>query len=451
MLNVGKYMDDYRDEMIGVLSQLVSCQSVQGDSLPNAPFGQGNRDALDCFLSYGEKFGLKVFDADGYAGHVEYGDGDEVVASLTHLDIVPTGDLDKWNSDPYTLVNRDGVLYGRGVCDDKGCAVATLFALKMFLDKNIKLDRKIRAIVGCGEETASNDIEYYLERTTPPIMSFTPDADFPIINREKGRLLYKFHISYTGDSVINRLVAGDAPNVVIDACTATLSVSDFDTSLADEFILISKENKKITLSTVGKSAHGSTPNEGVNAASILIPTLKRIEKNKSILTFLDFLEKCIGHEWDGKSLGIKTSDKESGDLTVNLGILKIADGKCEATIDIRFPVTKEGRSIVLALNRTAQKNRIFGDVESLKEPLYVRDDSELIKKLSQAFEMFRNEPCTTTSMGGGTYAKNMPNGTCVAFGGAGKGEHQANECVAVDELMECSKIIAQAMYNLAMK
>jgi len=449
MKNVGQYMENYRAEMIDALSKLVACPSVRGDAAPNMPFGQGNRDALDRFLAIGESFGMKTFDADGYAGHVEYGEGEELAAALAHLDVVPVGDLAKWNTDPFVMTEKDGVLYGRGVGDDKGAAVSALFALKMFKDQGLKLDRRIRVIAGCAEETASNDLEYYFEKTETPSLSFTPDAGFPIINREKGRLVYKFYMPYEGDSVIAELRAGTAENVVIDKCAAYTNLTVLPATEAP--VSAELENGKVVLKTVGKSAHGAAPFDGINAASLMFKTLYEIETNAAIKTFLAFAVKCIGSEWDGLSMGVKMSDEESGDLTANLGLFSIADGKCEATIDIRYPVTKVGKDVVLALDHTAKENSVFGAVSSCGNPLYVPADSELVKKLSEAYEMHTGKPSIPKAIGGGTYAKSLPNGTCVAFGGVGGGAHQPNEYVNIDEFMECAKIIAQAMYNIAMK
>ena len=452
MKNVGQYMEYYRDEMIAALGKLVAYPSVRTDALPNAPFGQGNRDVLDCFLEMGRSMGFETYDADGYAGHIEYGDGEELAAALAHLDVVPVGDLDKWETEPFTMIEKDGVLYGRGVADDKGAAVSALFALKMFKDQGLKLDRRIRVIGGCAEETGSEDMEYYFSKAETPKLSFTPDAGFPIINREKGRLVYKFYLPYSGDSVISELRAGTAENVVIDKCFAYTNLTDCGSIALGENVTAEMEDGKVVLKAFGKSAHGAAPFNGVNAVSMMLSTLVAIETNPSIKTFLTFAQKCLAFEFYGESLGVQMSDEESGVLTMNLGLFRIADGKCEASIDIRFPVTKSGSDVIEKLSRTAQENGVMGEIGSrVANPLYVSADSELVQKLSAAYEQFTGKISVPKAIGGGTYAKALPNGTCVAFGGVGGGAHQPNEYVNIDEFMECAKIIAQAMYNIAMK
>jgi len=452
MKNVGQYMENYRDEMVDALGKLVACPSVRGEALPNAPFGQGNRDVLDCFLEMGKSMGFVTYDADGYAGHIEYGEGEEMAAALAHLDVVPVGDLDKWDTDPFTMTEKDGVLYGRGVADDKGAAVSALFALKMFKDQGLKLDRRIRVIGGCAEETGSEDMEYYFSKAETPKMSFTPDAGFPIINREKGRLVYKFSLPYSGDSVISELKAGTAENVVIDKCFAYTNLTDLSGLSLEEPVTADLVDGKVVLRTFGKSAHGAAPFNGVNAVSLMLATLVKVETNPEIKKFLTFANDCIAFEFDGDSLGVKMRDEESGELTVNLGLFQVADGKCEATIDIRFPVTKTGKEVIDKLNAAAKANGVCGAISGrLAEPLYVSAESELVKKLSDAYEMFRGEPSIPKAIGGGTYAKALPNGTCVAFGGTGGGGHQPNEYVDIDAMVECAKIIAQAMYNIAME
>jgi len=445
-------MEQYRDEMIEALGKLVACPSVRDEGAENMPFGQGARDALDCFLAIGESFGMKTFDADGYAGHIEYGEGEELAAVLAHLDVVPVGDIEKWETEPFTMTEKDGVLYGRGVADDKGAAVSALFALKMFKDQGFKFDRRIRVIGGCAEETGSEDMEYYFAKAETPKLSFTPDAGFPIINREKGRLVYKFYMPYSGDSVISELRAGTAENVVIDKCFAYTNAADLNAFSLGENVNAELENGKVVLKTFGKSAHGAAPYAGINAVSMMLSTLEKIETNASIKKFLTFAVNCIGSEYDGLSLGVKMSDEESGDLTANLGLFQIADGKCEATLDIRFPVTKSGEDVVAILDKTAQENGVYGTLGGrIASPLFVSAESELVSKLSDAYEMFTGKPSIPKAIGGGTYAKSLPNGTCVAFGGVGGGGHQPNEYVDIDDFMDCAKIIAQAMYNIAVK
>ncbi len=66
--------------------------------LKNAPFGKNCRDVLDAMLDMAKRDGFETKDIDGYAGVVEYGQGEETFGVLGHLDIVPLGE--GWTKDP---------------------------------------------------------------------------------------------------------------------------------------------------------------------------------------------------------------------------------------------------------------------------------------------------------------------------------------------------------------
>lgn len=76
--------------------------------------------------------GFQTRDVDGHCGWCEYGEGEEMVAVLCHLDVVPAGD--GWHYPPYDCTWAEGRIYGRGVIDDKGPAAAALYALKAVRD-----------------------------------------------------------------------------------------------------------------------------------------------------------------------------------------------------------------------------------------------------------------------------------------------------------------------------
>ncbi|MBR3289310.1 MAG: M20/M25/M40 family metallo-hydrolase, partial [Clostridia bacterium] len=172
------YIGAHRQEMINALRTLVQYPSVRGASLLGAPFGQPAADALQAYLKMADAAGLRTRNVDGYVGVAEWGD-DPALGILSHLDVVPAGD--GWTMPPFDLTERDGVLYGRGVIDDKGPTVAALFALRAVIECGVPLKRGVRLIVGCAEETGSEDIEYYAAQESFPPMVFTPDGNFPVI------------------------------------------------------------------------------------------------------------------------------------------------------------------------------------------------------------------------------------------------------------------------------
>ena len=172
--------------MLDDLKKLIAIRSVMDKPGDGAPFGRGPREALDKFLSIAAGYGMKTRNENGYCGWAEIGNGKDMLGILGHLDVVPEGD--GWSHDPYSMVVEDGLIKGRGVADDKGPTVAALHAMKRIAENGAKLNHRIRLIVGCNEENGSQCIEYYRDHCEIPKASFVPDADFPVINSEKGIL-----------------------------------------------------------------------------------------------------------------------------------------------------------------------------------------------------------------------------------------------------------------------
>ena len=181
----------YKDDFLKDLNTLVSYESVRDESTKaeNAPFGKNCRDVLDAMLDMAKRDGFETKDIDGYAGVVEYGQGEETFGVLGHLDIVPLGE--GWTKDPLKVTLENGYIFGRGVMDDKGPALAGYYALKMIRDLNIPLKKRVMLITGCDEESGMECMNYYVDHAEVPQMGFVPDANFPVIYGEKGGLEWR--------------------------------------------------------------------------------------------------------------------------------------------------------------------------------------------------------------------------------------------------------------------
>ena len=104
--------------------------------------------------------GLDTENCDNFACHAQLGEGgdEDYAAVLCHVDVVPTGD--GWHTDPLVLTEKDGYLYGRGVADDKGAALVSLYCLKAMKDNGVQMKRPVRCIFGGGEEIGMDDMEH---------------------------------------------------------------------------------------------------------------------------------------------------------------------------------------------------------------------------------------------------------------------------------------------------
>ena len=444
-MNFDRELDARERELIESLQELIRIRSV-GEEAGAHPFGDGPHACLMACLALGERLGFRTASVDDMAGYVEYGSGEEMVAVLGHLDVVPEGD--GWNYPPYGAVIDNGRLYGRGAVDDKGPTVAALYALRAIADSGVALSRRIRVIFGLNEEKGSLCIKHYVNKGEElPVMGFTPDGEYPIINGEKGIVTATFvrRLSADGAKRIAAFSAGIAANVVPEFATAELT-------FAPEGKLPEKVSATGTrVEARGVNAHGSTPELGENAIGRLLLALDGLGLSGDHGEAVHFLAEHIGMETRGKSLGIALSDDISGDLTLNFGVAKLEGDTLSVTINIRYPVTRKLEEFYPALVAKMAEGGFTETSLAHKQALYMPPESELIRCLSKVYEEQTGEPARLISMGGGTYAKAMPN--TVAFGPIFPGdeavEHKPNEYIELSKLMKNAKIIAAAMYEMA--
>lgn len=443
---------ELKDEMFESIKESVAICSVKGDPEPDAPYGREVKEALDHALALGEKMGFKTGNVDNRVGWIEYGDGEEMVGVLGHMDVVPLGE--GWDHDPLGCEVCDGRMYGRGVQDDKGPTIGAIYALKAIRDLNLPIDRRIRVLFGCDEESGSSCVEHYIKVGGElPTIGFTPDAQFPAIFCEKGQTFWDLSKKIEEKPAIKVLSieGGVAKNVVTPKCTL---IAEGDLVVAEkDYITVEKKDGKTIVTAEGVSAHGSTPELGKNAAIRLFDALKENHFGGDLQRMIDFIMEKIGWETNGKSLDICYEDEETGNTTVNLGVIKCDEEKLSFTLDIRYPKNAKEEDVVASVTGHAKSYGLEVENE-LHSLLYVPKDSELVQKLTKVYcEETGDMDAKPIAIGGGTYAKSFDN--MVAFGPIFPGEeeviHAPNEYANMDNLVRSIQITAAAMYELAQK
>ncbi len=457
-------VDSYRDDIVSTLQKWISIPSLGAEkTAPNEPFGKEVRRMLDTALEDARMMGFDAQEFDGYAMHAQMGQGEKTMGILCHLDVVPVGD--GWTKDPWGGEVSDGKLYGRGTADDKGCAVVSLYAMKAVREAGIKLKNGVRLILGCDEETGMSDMRHYASKNKMADYGFSPDAEFPVINIEKGHVNLKLSGAFTQDAEaeikVYEMNAGERPNVVPGIARAVLGAQDEYKLKADVASMIvtdglklsvnKLEDGKFELVATGKGSHASMPQLGVNAAGMLLIALSKLNIGKTLLRPVLALAGKLGLEGDGKSLGIACGDEESGELTCNLGILRYDGTMLACVLDIRAPICAEYNSLCGSAVRSLKGSGL--GVELLSEtPVYhVDKDHEVVKGLIDAYTRVTGQQGYAFAIGGGTYSRMMPN--TVAFGPNFPGDtdmcHMPDEYVDIDKLMTAAKIYALAIAKLA--
>lgn len=458
-LEIDRLRDQLVEELRGVLRIPSKREPPAGE---NAPYGKSVREALDYTLELSRRLGFQVKDVGGHAGHAEFGNGDEMVAAVGHLDVVPEGG--GWRHEPYGADIDGGYIYARGASDDKGPTYAALFAARAIMSSGLPLKRRIRVIFGCDEESGFGCVHHYWEvaKEERPLYAFTPDACFPMVYAEKGiaNLVLERSVESSNDGELRLVSAqgGLRSNMVPERAEARVegpveAINQAAIKLHrywDKNLSFEPDETGITLAARGKSAHGSTPHEGDNAIGRLCKAL------------LEILPRSQG-EWlrwtaastdiAGVTLGIEGRDEIAGPLTSNLGIFEAREGKVRATYNIRYPVTWTIGQLLERARPVVEENG-WTLAELKNQPsLYVPTDQEPARTL---LRVYREETGDTESkpitMGGGTYARATP--CALAFGAAfPKGTdgpaHEPNERIAIDSLVRAAKIYAHALYELA--
>jgi len=411
---------------------------------------------------------MKTENFDGYAGHAEYGEGEEIIGILVHVDVVPEGS--GWSYNPYGGEIADGKIYGRGTNDDKGPAVAVIYGLKAVMDSGIKFNRRVRIIIGCDEESGRwNCMKHYFKHAEMPMCGFSPDADFPIINSEMGILIFNLEKEFEkagenccGGLSIKRIYGGNKVNMVPDYCECELEAKKDFIEIIQKTVQYMKDNEdanitleiegnKCIIKSYGVSAHGSTPEKGRNAISELISCICKLPLCASSQTdYINFINEHIGYETDGRSFGVAMKDDVSGSLAFNLGTVDICKEKGNIGINVRYPVTRTRNDVYDIIKEKIAASGIRLIEGDEKNPLYVPADNFMIKVLQKVYSDITGEKADLISIKGGTYARAIKN--AVAFGplfpGKEETAHQKDEYIEINDLIKCTKIYAEAIYEL---
>lgn len=450
-MSSGEKILEYKDEIYKLLDELISIRSVSCDDAESA--GR----ALDYMLEKGREMGFEVKKVSPVCGHIEYGEGEELAGILAHVDVVPAGE--GWSTDPFRLTIKDGRLWGRGVVDDKGPAAAALYCLKALKDSAVMPKRRIRLILGAGEEIGMNDMQEYFSSEEMPGMSFTPDSDYGICLREKGIMQISVSAEHHDGTILTEFQSGNAVNAVPSKAYALIDCTEnedhqlrrFADARPGEYDFIYTMDG-LRIDATGKAAHGSTPSQGLNSAANLIRILAANFGQIVLGSLCSFIDDAIGLETDGASLGIACSDKESGALTVNLGRVDITDKMCRALIDIRYPVTADSSEILDRISERASYDGLRTELINHEPPLSVGSDAPVISILSKAYEGVMGEKPELYSTGGGTYARTLGNNG-VAFGPVFKNDpphiHDVDESISEENFLRHIRICYEAISGFA--
>ena len=474
------FLEEHAQEMAQDMLRLIRIDSARGPEQPDMPYGEGPATALALGGELMRQYGLRV---EHFQNRVVTGDATEQerhLDILAHLDVVPGGQ--DWTvCQPFEPVIRDGVLYGRGASDDKGPAVAALYAIRAVRETGVPLERNVRLILGSDEECGSSDIAAYYQMEPEAPMTFSPDANWPVVNTEKGRLKCGFSSGWErvaqGPALLEGY-SGEKENVVpgtayarvrglsaevITSVLHSLQVAPADGGLSDVRVTLLEEEIAVSagveaidpivrVEVKGVPCHAAHPQNGANALTALLRLLAALPLPVSpAMEAVTTLARLMPHgQTDGTEVGIRAMDALSGDLTLAFSIFRLSETGLTGIMDCRVPICADEAFLRKGLEATFGPTCLKIMDWTYSPPHHVPADSPFIQTLLSCYTEVTGKTGDPIAIGGGTYVHSLKNG--VAYGCELQGEdrrmHGPDEFAVLAELLESARIFARVIVRL---
>lgn len=444
------------EQSLETLQKLINIPSLKDKGTVGAPFGKPIAQALDYFLNVANDLGFQTRNLDGYVGIVEMGEGDEELGVLVHLDVVPIGDESEWRFPPFSGEIADGAIWGRGTLDDKGPAVAVLYAMKILKDMALKWNKRVRLIIGTDEESTWKDIDYYKTKEEPPTIAFTPDGCFPVTHSEKGMLTLTYEKEIGNSTIVSSVHAGDRLNMTPGKATAIVTADAEAVAKYvenNEHIHVEPVEDGCQITITSREGNSASPIQENNAIHILLKFLQKYlqayDRFHEVINFYDqYLQST-----DGKGHHLNIRDEVSGPLTLATVRFNFVGGRADFFSNVRYPSTFTKPNIIKMCSAILDESSFKWGVFDFKEAIYIPESDPFIQQLLAIYNNYFNKNERAQSISGGTYARAFPN--TVAFGALIPGKplnaHEVNEHVEIEVIRHWINIYAQAIYTLAAK
>lgn len=454
----------HQDEFEQDLRDLVAIPSVSENTQGEYPFGRECAKVLEAALEKTKRYGFIPENYENFCGGCRLkGTGGGELGIFAHLDVVPLGE--GWEYPPLDCTKKNGFFIGRGVGDNKGPAVAALYAMRFLKERGIALKHDVLLYFGCSEETGMEDIEHFISTRKAPDFSLVPDTNFPVCYAEKGifrakaaRRVQGNLVSFQAGSVVNVIPA--SAEAVVRAETY-LEAEELRCWFAEQpgiqASVLGENGTEVSVKAQGISRHAAFPDGALNAVHVLAAALADSGVLKGDVAEAVRGAAVLTGSSHGETAGIPFEDDETGKLTCCGTVARYEKGEFSLSFDIRYPSSFAGSQVKRGLEKAAGE---FGfelcDVND-SAPFFISPDRREIRTLCQIANHVLGHAYKPYTMGGGTYARHLPN--AVGFGPglpdqenpfpAGRGQgHQPDECIPVKQLMDGCKAYVLALKAL---
>lgn len=417
------------------------------------------------------------FTDHGYVLIVGLGNSKERVGIITHGDVQPVNPA-KWNKSPFELdtTSEPGKIIGRGTEDDKGPISTALYAMKSIKDKDITLNKRIELYVYMAEESDWEPLREYVKNNDLPQINITIDAEYPVVTAEKGygtvSMVFpdrkiKKHVK-NGRAYITEFSGGFFGSQIPEDAKVVIDNANFDLlerlmTAAEKHIGIQYDFELkediLTITALGKSAHSSKPEDGLNAITHLADLLsfQKWSSNASG-SLVNFINQHLGTDLYGKRFGnVAYEDDFMGKMTVSPTVIKEQDNGKKLSINIRRPRGKDNIQLTnefrqTLLNWEKRNNLELQEVTVKIGDPWVQKDIPHIQTLLDVFSHYTGvENAKPIAIGGGTNSRLFPN--AVSFGPSMPNTeytgHSEHEYITMEQFVLNLKMYTAVMIELA--
>lgn len=457
---IDRWIDEHTEEYVADLAKLIAVPSVADPGVAEGPFpfGENSAKALAAAQKLAESYGFLVENRDNFCLVAHVGEGEEKVGLFGHLDVVPVGA--GWSYPPFALTREGDFMIGRGVMDDKGPLWASVFAVRCLKELDLLPKRAIEIFMGGDEECGMEDVKHYKETSAAlPVVSFTPDADFPLCHGEKGIMRFVLNIPNENSNVV-AFDGGTVRNIVADHAELTLSGVSFEEAAAkigeNERVKVAAAGDLVKLIATGRAVHASMPDNGINAIALAAnAALDAGLLNEGGKKALSFVAKTLS-DCHGAAIGVPLEDEPSGKLSHVGGVIRTEKESLALSIDIRYPVTKNGGDVIAAIKAVVEPAGVSVSDFTDSHSIYIAADSALVKTCMDTINGVFHRDWKPYTMGGGTYARNLPNAYALGpedpefrpFGPFRGGVHQDDEVAPLSLFVKTMKVYARLLLRL---
>lgn len=444
---IRKYIDEHKNDIISDLCQIVRIPSVSG-----TPY------CADVLKRIKELYEKNGFCSELYEDYLlsYYKNGEHTIGLFAHADVVEASGSWKMCQSPFEPTVSDGLIFGRGVLDDKIAVILSLYAMKIIKELEIPFESSILCFSGSNEETTMQDVKNFAKSHTLPDFSLVMDAAFPVYLGDKGMLWLECTLNRELLELAD-IFGGTAINITLGKASARIKYSKvlYDELKERKELLVTRENDGIVIEAIGVSNHGAMPYNAVNAGGMILNALFESgsfaqDDKKS----LELLRRLLT-SYDGAALGINAHDEIFRDTTVTNGMLRVENGKLKFTLDIRYGKTYSGAQMLEKIGRVLSENGISYEVKKYAEPSAISRDNKYVQACMQAYKEFTGEKSAEPRINaGGTYSRYLPSsceiGTTLIWPSANLpsghgGAHQADEYISIDGFLSALELIVKML------